>query len=152
MQRFSPSLLIEIGAAATLGAGFVALRGSLRGDQTPTPESRHTQLFGKSCFNKSVENLRTLRQPDRLQEYVHATENFLLCVHRYHKSEIGGHAQFIANRHAHQMHSTLKAMIETAKRSRDTDMIDAAVVCEAEELPSIHTMCDNILHNMLLER
>ena len=152
MQKFSPSLLIEIGAAATVGAGFVALRANMRGKQTVAPEAKHLTLFGKSCFNKCVESLRALRQPDRLQEFVHTAEDFLICVDRYNKSEIGGHAQFVANRHAHHMNTVVQVMIEISKKSRDPDLIDAAVVCETEEAPSIRSMSSNILHNMLLDR
>lgn len=142
-------MLVEAGAAATIGLGLVALR-SLRGPEKTAVEAAHTRMFAKSPFNRMVDNLRDLGQPDRLREFVDAAEEFLVIVQAYERGTVGGHAQFVANRKAHELSVIVRRMIDAAKGSRNMTVVDAAVVCETEELPLIRTTCENALQNMLL--
>ena len=142
MQRNVGGLLAEASAAATIGIGLIALR-SLRKPEAVEVESLHTKHFGSSPFNRMIQNLRGLGQPDMLQEFVATGEQFLDTVQKYKTGTIGGHAQFVANRLGALM-PDCRAYDRRAKSSRSIDVIDAAVVCQTEEAPH-HGNAQNML-------
>ena len=137
-------VLVEGSAVALAGVGYFAIR---RLSQTPKhyPDLEHTSFVKHSAFAGPVVDLKSLGHEELWMEFVYTLDEFIDV------SREETHAKaWIANRLITQMKDSAQSMILHAKRSRNMDLIDAAISVESDVMPTLERIFDETIHNMLL--
>ena len=149
MQQQVRQICIQAGVLASAGLSFVALK-ALKSQPTIAAELAETKYLKHSNIALCIPNIKLLQQPELLREFIKKNEEFLECVDMYNNNQkMKGH-QFIAHRMTIMIKKHMIDMAESAKKSRDSRILEAAVILETEDMASIMNECETKLQNMLM--
>ena len=147
MQIQLHKLLTEIGLIATVGAGLFIWKN--QNNHTPKSYNQY-RLISKTELPIILERFDALNQDEAFTHLCESIEVFLEMSNQLmeHGRIPGG--QFVLNRLCEEINKQAKKMIYDARYSRNTDIINASLICEKDELNYLSSHCENLLRNILL--
>ena len=136
----------EIGIMSVLGVGYISMK-TFSGRSDIDDELKNTVYLKKSHLAIHIAELKALECNEDMRLLIAECEEFLKLT----TSETKHNGfQFHANRNMTNIKKICTRMCDEAKRSGNTERIDAAILCLDDYIPSIENACNNYLQNMLM--
>ena len=136
-------------ALVALGGAALTLRRMRNIDPPESPfliDTIHVQK--DPALARMLIKLERLDQPERLVSIVSQIDELLTIVNDMSRS--GMHASLQAHRRIQKINQAVKAMLISAQRTRNSQIIEACIECTDEVVSPLEARLDALLHNSLL--